>query len=108
MRQAGIIAAAGLVALASMVERLADDHTRARRLAEVIAERWPDGGCDPQTIRTNVVTWRHRRPAEVLDHLAGEGVLAGTIAPGVLRVVTHHDVDDQGLDRATRALAGTP
>ncbi len=108
MRQAGIIAAAGLVALATMVERLADDHRRARRLADAVAARWPDGGCDPERIRTNVVTWRHPRTSEVLDYLGGEGVLAGTIAPGVLRLVTHHDVDDEGLERAARALGGTP
>jgi threonine aldolase len=108
MRQAGIIAAAGLVALATMVERLADDHARARRLAGAVAARWPDGGCDPETIRTNVVTWRHPSPQGVIDHLAADGVLVGTIAPGVLRLVTHHDVDDAGLARAVSALAGAP
>ncbi len=108
MRQAGVIAAAALVALETMVERLADDHARARRLADVVAERWPDGGCDPVRVRTNVVTWRHPEPLKLVDHLAGEGVLAGTIAPGVMRVVTHHDVDDEGLERAVAALAAAP
>ena len=108
MRQAGIIAAAGLVALRSMVERLAEDHDRARRLADVVAERWPAGGCDPSVVRTNVVTWRHPDPGAVVDHLAAAGVLAGTIAPGVLRVVTHYDVDDAGLERAVVALANAP
>jgi threonine aldolase len=108
MRQAGVIAAAGLVALERMVERLAEDHARARRLAEAVAERWPEGGCDPARIRTNVVTWRHRDAVAVVDHLAAEGVLAGTIAPGVVRLVTHHDVDDEGVDRAVKALAGAP
>lgn len=108
MRQAGVIAAAALVALEHMVERLAEDHARARRLADVVAERWPDGGCDPERVRTNVVTWRHPGPSKLVDHLAGEGVLAGTIAPGVMRLVTHHDVDDEGLERAVAALAGAP
>ena len=108
MRQAGVIAAAGLVALERMVERLADDHARARRLAEAVAERWPDAGCDPTRIRTNVVTWHHPAPRAVVDHLRSEGVLAGTIAPGVLRLVTHHDVDDEGVDRVVKALAGAP
>ena len=62
MRQAGVIAAAGLVALRTMVDRLADDHRRAARLAEAVAERWPESGCDPATVRTNIVTWRHPRP----------------------------------------------
>ena len=108
MRQAGVIAAAALVALATMVERLAEDHERARRLAGVVAERWPGGGCDPEGVRTNVVTWRHPEPLKLVEHLAGEGVLAGTIAPGVMRLVTHHDVDDEGLERAVAALAGAP
>ena len=105
MRQAGIIAAAGLVALQTMVERLADDHRRARRVAEAVAERWPDGGLDPARVRTNVVTWSHPSPDAVVDHLRSEGVLGGTIAPGVLRLVTHHDVDDDGVERACKALA---
>jgi threonine aldolase len=108
MRQAGVIAAAGLVALQTMVERLAEDHRRARRLADVVAERWPDAGVHPERVRTNVVTWRHPSPLELVDWLAGEGVLAGTIAPGVMRVVTHHDVDDEGIERAVRALAAAP
>ena len=108
MRQAGTIAAAALVALERMVDRLADDHARTGRLAEAVAERWPEGGCAPERVRTNVVTWRHPRPLEVVEHLRAEGVLAGTIAPGVLRLVTHHDVDDEGVDRAVKALAGAP
>ena len=108
MRQAGVIAAAAMVALERMVERLAEDHARARRLADVVAERWPDGGCDPERVRTNVVTWRHPEALKLVDHLAGEGVLAGTIAPGVVRLVTHHDVDDEGLALAVAALAEAP
>jgi threonine aldolase len=105
MRQAGVLGAAGLVALRTMVDRLADDHARARRLAEAVAERWPESGCDPERVRTNVVTWHHPHPQDVLDHLAADGVLAGTIAPGVLRLVTHHDVDDGGVDVACKAIA---
>ncbi|MEA2716401.1 MAG: threonine aldolase [Actinomycetota bacterium] len=108
MRQAGVIAAAGLVALTTMVERLADDHRRARLLADAVAERWPDGGCEPESVRTNVVTWTHPRADKVLDHLAARGVLGGTIGPGVLRLVTHFDVDDDGLARALAAVAGAP
>jgi threonine aldolase len=104
MRQAGIIAAAGLVALNTMIDRLADDHARAGRLAEAVAERWPDSGCDPSRVPTNMVIFRHGDPVALLDHLRTEGILAGTIAPGIVRFVTHHDVDDAGLDRAIKAL----
>jgi threonine aldolase len=105
MRQAGVIAAAALVALETMVERLAEDHARARRLAEAVAERWPDGGCDPTAVRTNVVTWRHPDALRLVEDLAREGVRAGTIAPGVVRLVTHHDVDDEGVARTVKALS---
>ncbi len=108
MRQAGVIAAAGLVALRTMVERLAEDHARARRLARAVADRWPEGGCDPDAIRTNMVIFTHPRTDEVVGYLHGEGILAGTIAPGVLRLVTHHDVDDAALERAMKALPGAP
>ena len=108
MRQVGVLAAAGLVALQTMVERLADDHRRARRLADAVAERWPDAGVDPERIPTNIVTFPHAEPDELCDHLRAEGVLAGTIAPGVMRLVTHHDVDDEGVERARKALATAP
>jgi threonine aldolase len=108
MRQAGVIAAAGLVALRTMVDRLADDHTRARRLAEAVAERWPAAGLDPAAVQTNMVVFGHPDPAALLDHLGSEGVLAGTIAPGVVRLVTHADVDDAGVERACKALAAAP
>jgi threonine aldolase len=108
MRQVGVLAAAGLVALETMVERLADDHARARRLAAAVAERWPEAGVDPDRIATNIVTVPHGEPDELCDHLRGEGVLAGTIAPGVVRLVTHHDVDDDGVERACKALASAP
>jgi threonine aldolase len=104
MRQAGVIAAAGLVALRTMVERLAEDHRRARLLAEAVAARWPDAGCDPGRVPTNIVVFRHPDPDALLGHLRAQGVLAGTIAPGTVRLVTHHDVDDDGLELAAKAL----
>ena len=104
MRQAGILAAAGLVALDTMVERLADDHERAARLRAAVEERWP--GCigDPEGGGTNIVCFEHRDPSLLLHHLQQNGVLAGTVAPGTVRLVTHCDVDDAGIDRAVAAL----
>jgi threonine aldolase len=104
MRQAGVIAAAGLVALKTMVDRLVDDHRRASRLAEAVGERWP-GSCDPARVRTNIVTFRHPDTDALLDQLGAEGVKAGTIAPGVARLVTHHDVDDDGIEHACKVIA---
>jgi threonine aldolase len=106
MRQAGILAAAGVVALETMVERLVDDHRRARRLAEALAECFP-GSCDPAAVRTNIVCAAAAAlPADALPRLRAEGVLAGTLDAGTVRFVTHHDVDDDGLDRARSALDG--
>jgi threonine aldolase len=108
MRQAGVLAAPGLVALSQMVDGLADDHTRAARLADAVAGRWPDSGLDPTSVRTNIVTFPHPEPDSLLAHLEGNGVMAGTIAPNVVRLVTHHDVDDAGIERAIGALASAP
>jgi threonine aldolase len=108
MRQAGVLAAPGLVALHEMVERLPEDHARAARLADAVAQRWPECGLDASSVRTNIVVFSHPDPGELLTHLRAEGVLAGTIAPHTVRLVTHHDVDDQGVDRAVRSLAEAP
>ena len=107
MRQAGVIAAPGIVALETMIDRLPEDHVRARRLAEAVAERWPDFG-DPDRVETNIVIWRHPDAASLLAHFESEGILAGTIAPGVLRLVTHHDIDDDGVERAAKAISTAP
>jgi threonine aldolase len=104
-RQAGVLAAAGIYALDHHVERLADDHRRARALAEGLA------GCDrvtidPSTVQSNMVVARLRyaEPIEgVIADLAAEGVLVGPLDAHALRFVTHLDVDDDGLERAISA-----
>ncbi len=104
MRQAGVIAAAGVVALETMVERLADDHARARRLADALASRWP-GSIDPAHVRTNVVCADLRRlPADFVGRLGALGVRTGTIDPRTFRLVTHKDVDDDAVAGAIRAF----
>jgi threonine aldolase len=107
MRQAGILAAAGLVALRDHVDRLAEDHARARRLAVAVAARYP-GSLDPATVQTNIVVFPHAKPAPFCAHLAAEGVQAVPLGPGKVRFVTHLDVDDEGIARATRAIATAP
>ena len=104
MRQAGVIAAAGIVALETMVDRLADDHERARRLAIALAERFP-GSVDPATVETNIVCLdRSALPADFLPRLADQGIRAGTIDPSTVRLVTHKDVDDDDLERVLGAI----
>ena len=104
MRQAGIIAAAGIVALTEMVDRLADDHARARRLADALADRFP-GSVDAERVRTNIVCLQAAAlPPSFLDDLAGQGVRAGTIDQSTVRLVTHKDVDEADVDRVLAAL----
>jgi threonine aldolase len=104
MRQAGIIAAAGLVALRTMVERMADDHRHAHRLAEAIAASWPHAIAAPESMRTNIVVFAHPDPSSLLARLEDHGVLAGTVAPRRVRLVTHREVDDDAVERVLVAL----
>ena len=105
MRQAGIVAAAGVYALDNHVERLAEDHRRARRLAEGLAEAGL--AVEPERVETNFVQIdvAPLSAAEAIARLADEGVgLSGTIHPGILRAVTHLDVSDEDVDEALEAI----
>jgi threonine aldolase len=103
MRQAGVIAAAGLVALDEMVERLAEDHANARLLAEAAAEVHP-AGVDFAAVQTNIVCLEHVDAAAVIASLRAEGVLAGAMDPHTVRLVTHNDVSTNDCRRAAAAL----
>ncbi|HTG47637.1 MAG TPA: threonine aldolase family protein [Actinomycetota bacterium] len=104
-RQAGIVAAAGLVALETGRERLAEDHARAARLAEAVAELAPEA-IDPQQVETNMVFVHTEamgiEPFEAIGRLAALGVGAVPV-PGAVRMVTHVDVDDDGITLAIDA-----
>jgi threonine aldolase len=103
MRQAGVIAAGGLYALRQNVARLADDHRRARRLAEALAAL-PGLEVDLGSAQTNMVFAGTRGTgvpaAELVERLAAEGVLCLDEGPWIVRFVTHLDVDDDGLEAA--------
>jgi threonine aldolase len=104
MRQAGIIAAAGIVALETMVERLVDDHRRARQLANALADRFPKS-VDPAEVETNIVCCDATvLPAHTLGSLATAGVRAGTIDQHTIRFCTHKDIDDDDMRRVIAAL----
>jgi len=119
MRQAGVLAAAGLVALqdgpAGMIDRLADDHANARRLAEAIADldgivaaggvAQPTGDrLDPTRVRTNIVLFRvDRDRAAFLAALRGRGVLMTEFFHGQVRAATNNDVAAGDLDQVIRA-----
>ena len=106
MRQVGILAAAGLVAL-DRVDRLADDHARARVLAQAAADRWP-GSVDVALVETNIVRISVPDPAAVITHLGEAGVLALSGSATTVRLVTHADVDDGDVARAVAALQAAP
>ena len=104
MRQAGVLAAAGLVALDTMVERLAEDHRRARRLAEGLAAL-SGVRLDPERVETNIVIFGlDRLPApELQRRLEERSVRCGAIEARKVRMVLHHQVDDAGVETAVRA-----
>ena len=105
MRQVGVICAAAKVALETGVERLAEDHTNAKRLAEGIAESWP-GAVDPADVETNIlyVDTGDRDAEETAGALKDHGVLVGPMGARRLRLVTHRDVDAAGIERAIDAF----
>jgi threonine aldolase len=105
MRQSGIVAAAGLHALDHHVERLADDHARARRLAEGLAPL-PGVAIDAATVETNIVIFGVPDAPAFCAALETEGVGMLPVGPNRVRAVTHLDVDDAGIDRALHAAAG--
>jgi threonine aldolase len=105
MRQAGFLAAAGLVALETMVDRLKDDHVRARQLAELFAAAFPESNYDVSTCRTNIVSFNHPQARQMVTELAQRGVEGGTVAPRRARFVTHAGIDDDDVDFVGDVLA---
>lgn len=108
LRQAGVIAAPGIVALTTMVDRLAEDHARAWRLAEGLA-KLPGLAVDLQSVETNMVNADHRasgkRTDEVLAALAAHGVIASGRPPHGIRFVTNRHHDDATIDEALVRIA---
>jgi threonine aldolase len=105
MRQAGVLAAAGLIALEEMPARLREDHANARWMAEQIAGM---GGSliDLETVQTNIVIFRPegRTAAEIVAGLKARGVMCGTASGEEVRFVTHRDVDGAACEQAVSAL----
>ena len=101
MRQAGILAAAGIIALDSMVDRLADDHANASRLAQGLAAM-PGISLDPDSIQTNLVIFEvTNRPAtELIVALKEQGLLASYADGQRVRMVTHYGIGEEDIDDA--------
>jgi threonine aldolase len=101
MRQAGVLAAAGIVALNEMVDRLADDHANARKLADGLAEM-PALSIDPSLIKTDIVYFEVKRKnlavEELVDRLEVQGVRTLPVGPGRIRAVTHYHITPDDID----------
>lgn len=107
MRQAGVLAAAGIVALETMIDRLPEDHANARQLAMGLAQL--DGILlNPAQVQTNIVIFEMApeamAPEELVQHLASRGVKLGAIGGRRLRAVTHCGVDVGDIDYALSAI----
>jgi len=108
MRQAGIIAAAGIVALEQMTDRLADDNRRAHTLAKELAEiRGIE--LDPGLVETNIVFFRLAEDApydakELAARLSERGILVHALGGASVRMVTHHHITDADIERAVEAV----
>ncbi len=106
MRQAGVLAAAGLIALQQGPGRLHEDHANARLLAEALSHM--EGvAIDVDAVETNIVIFRLTgglSAAGVVARLKARGVLASTLGPGAIRLVTHLDVDRAACVTAAEAL----
>lgn len=108
MRQAGILAAAGIVALDHMIERLAEDHQRARRLADGLREV-PGLRIDKGTPYTNMVYLAlepsvRQNAEEIVPLLAEQGVLIGDTGERTFRLVTHNDVNDDAVQACVQTF----
>lgn len=100
MRQAGILAAAGLVALEESPRRMHEDHANARLLAEAV-------GLDPANIQTNIVIFEIQQdPAAFLAALQEQGIRASAIGRQKIRLVTHYDVTRADCEKAASVLRG--
>ncbi len=106
MRQAGVLAAAGLVALEAMTGRLQEDHDNARLLAEDLASL-RQVEIDLASVQTNIVLFRLRGEGDaelLIAALRTRGILASTVGPHAVRLVTHHDVARVDCERAAAIL----
>jgi threonine aldolase len=104
MRQAGVLAAAGLVSLSEMLSRLPEDHETARALALGLASL--GAGIDMESVQTNIVRYRVPVPAaDFAAQLAQKGILAGVTGPDSIRMVTHYQVSPGDIDAVLAAVS---
>ena len=112
MRQAGVLAAAGLIALHEMPKRLQEDHANARLLAEAVAAHTKATEIDLESVQTNIVIFKLRGrddkggdAAAFAGELKNKGVLVSVTGPHLVRLVTHYDVDRDACQKAAAIVS---
>ena len=105
MRQVGVLAAAGLIALEEMSKRLHEDHETAKLLAAALCEM-PGFEVDLETVQTNIimVDMPHTTSFDFLEKIKKEGILAGAVNKHRVRFVTHKDVDREDVQKAIQKI----
>ena len=106
MRQVGVLAAPGIIALTEMVDRLEEDHVRAKALARGISGL-PGVTIDPAAVETDILIFGFDHPTitvpDMVTKMKEKGILALAVSGGI-RMVTHKDVGDEDVERAIRAF----
>lgn len=104
MRQAGVIAAAGLVAIETMSERLNEDHARAQTLAKKLIDL-PGIKLDLNSVQTNMVYFEINEAAELVKKMQERGVYSNALGPTTVRLVTHYQISDVDVEAASGVIS---
>jgi threonine aldolase len=104
MRQVGILAAAGIVAVETMIDRLAEDHAKARYIAEEIA-KLPGISVDLRSVQTNMVYFNVVNAASFAAGMKEHGVLCNVLYGDAIRLVTHYEISNENAKDAVNVIA---
>ncbi len=104
MRQAGILAAAGIVAIETMIDRLEQDHARARFMAEEIA-KLPGISVNLQSVQTNMIYFNVANANDFAAGLKAQGLLCNALQSDAIRLVTHYEISDEDAKDAVNVIA---
>lgn len=103
MRQSGVLAAAGIVAVETMIERLSEDHQRAKVLAEALV-KLPGITIDLASVQTNMVYFGIRQAPEFAAQMKEQGVLCNALSNDAIRLVTHYEISDKDIENAINVI----
>jgi threonine aldolase len=104
MRQAGILAAAGIIAVETMIDRLEEDHERARFIAEEIA-KLPGISVDLASVQTNMIYFNVANATAFAAAMKEQGVLCNVLYGDAIRLVTHYEISNADVQDAVNVIA---